>query len=137
MRPDILQTIDDPTREPDEPSAPDYKAMYEAAAARVAELEGTVASPRIPPDLESWLGLTEGDPDYRPLIAETIETLRQATAGKGRDRHARGRDYLDQPINVIPSLLGEAGIGFLIGRAMKKSEEALGLPHDRKVTGSR
>jgi hypothetical protein len=83
--------------------------------------------------LSEILEIDEGGPDYWPLIETAVEALRQATSGKGRERHARGRDYLSQPIIVIPTLLGDCGIGFLLGQAIKKAEEAVGLPHERKL----
>ena len=62
------------------------------------------------------------------------ETLRQMTRGKGRERHQRGRDFVDQPILVIPALLGgDIGLGGLLYQAMKKVEEASGLPHERRI----
>lgn len=83
--------------------------------------------------LAELLQIDAASPDFWPLVEITLDTLRQVTAGKGRDRHARGRDYVDQPINVIPTLLGELGLGFLIGQAMRKAEESVTMSHDRKV----
>lgn len=84
--------------------------------------------------LAKELGLDHASPDYWPLIGAAIETLKQATSGKGKERHARGRDFVDQPILALPRLLGEqAGLGGLAYQIMKKTEEALGLPKDRQI----
>ena len=80
------------------------------------------------------LGIEPGEPDSWPLVECTLETLRQVTRGKGRERHQRGRDFIDQPILVIPALLGgDIGLGGLLYQAMKKCEEASGLPHERRI----
>lgn len=80
------------------------------------------------------LGIEPTDPDCTPLITATIECLRQVTVGKGRERHQRGRPFVQQPILVIPRLLGgPAGLGALLYQVMKKAEEALGLPPERQI----
>lgn len=52
------------------------------------------------------LGIEPGEFDLWFFIDCALETLRQVTRGKGRERHQRGRDFIDQPILVIPALLG-------------------------------
>ena len=80
------------------------------------------------------LGIEPGEPDSWPLIECALETLRQVTRGKGRERHQRGRDFVDQPILAIPALLGgDIGLGGLLYQAMKKVEEASGLPYERRI----
>lgn len=72
--------------------------------------------------------------DYSRLVSTTIECLRQATAGKGRERHARGRGFDEQPIIVIPTLLGgRLGLGGLLYQAIKKIEEATGMEQPRMI----
>lgn len=84
--------------------------------------------------LAAHLGIEGGDPDSWPLVECALETLRQVTRGKGRERHQRGRDFVDQPILVIPALLGgEVGLGGLLYQAMKKCEESVKMPTDRRV----
>jgi hypothetical protein len=87
--------------------------------------------------LAEKLGVQPDDPNSKPLVNAAIACLRQVTAGKGKDRHQRGRDFVDQPIMVIPHLLSghsrQAGLGALLYQSIKKSEEAIGLPHDRMI----
>lgn len=54
----------------------------------------------------------------------------QATGGKGIDRHAGGRPWLEQPIIAIQEAVGG---GFALGQAMKKIQEAERLPRDRAL----
>lgn len=48
----------------------------------------------------------------------------QAAIGKGAERHADGKLFQDQPMQKIAE---RRGIGFILGQADKKSEEAQGL----------
>jgi len=65
-------------------------------------------------------------------LSDGYETLRdildaaykQASAGKGRERHANDKPFHDQPIMHIAR---KRGIGFPLGQADKKSEEAQGM----------
>lgn len=84
--------------------------------------------------LAAHLSIEPDDPDSWPLVECALETLRQVTRGKGRERHQRGRDFVDQPILVIPALLGGVvGLGGLLYQAMKKCEESVKLPHERMI----
>lgn len=84
--------------------------------------------------LAERLGVQHGDPDSMPLVDAAIECLRQVTVGKGRERHQRGRPFIEQPILVIPRLLGgDAGLGALLYQVMKKAEEAVALPEERQI----
>lgn len=49
----------------------------------------------------------------------------QAAYGKGRDRHANNKAFVDQPILSITRMVGD---GYPLGQAMKKAQEAHGLP---------
>lgn len=64
---------------------------------------------------------------YEPLAGILGEALNQAQAGKGKERHANGKAFLDQPIMEIGRMVG---IGYQTGQAMKKSQEAVGM-HNR------
>lgn len=64
---------------------------------------------------------------YEPLAGVLREALDQAQAGKGKERHANGKAFLDQPIMEIGRMVG---IGYQTGQAMKKSQEAVGM-HSR------
>lgn len=69
-------------------------------------------------------GVSDIHPDYAPLLAILEEAYTQASAGKGRVRHARGRPFDRQPILEIGRMVGS---GFAIGQAMKKAQEARGM----------
>ena len=57
----------------------------------------------------------------RDILDEAVE---QAAAGKGAERHANGRPFQQQPICATTRAVG---IGFPLGQAMKKAEEAAGM----------
>ena len=70
----------------------------------------------------TWLMV---EPGYEPLFSVLKAALDQAQAGKGKERHANGRAFVDQPILTLTRLYG---LGYPMGQAAKKSEEALRLP---------
>jgi len=94
-------------------------------------------------DIEEYIADVSGKP-YRPWGAkpkkeETYETLTtqykplkdvlkaaydQAASGKGKDRHANGKVFTEQPIMEIGRMVG---MGYQTGQAMKKSQEAGGM----------
>lgn len=62
---------------------------------------------------------------YEPLAAVLQEALRQASAGKGKERHARGDTPFDrQPIMEIGRQMGVGGPLFQVA---KKAQEARGM----------
>lgn len=61
---------------------------------------------------------------YRPLFETLMEAFRQASEGKGKERHGNGRPFLEQPIFTIAE---SHGAGFLTGQAVKKLCETPGL----------
>lgn len=63
-------------------------------------------------------------PGYEPLASVLQQALDQAQAGKGKERHANGRAFLDQPIMEIGRMVG---VGYQTGQAMKKAQEAMGM----------
>lgn len=63
-------------------------------------------------------------PGYEPLASVLQQALDQAQAGKGKERHANGRAFLDQPIMEIGRMVG---VGYQTGQAMKKAQEAVGM----------
>lgn len=68
---------------------------------------------------------------YQPLFRVLCDALNQSQAGKGKERHANGKPFLQQPIMEIGRMVGP---GYNIGQAMKKSQEAMRLPTtERKV----
>lgn len=61
---------------------------------------------------------------YDPLFVILCKALHQAQDGKGKERHAGDKPFLDQPIMGIGDLVG---IGFQTGQAIKKTVEAHGM----------
>jgi len=59
--------------------------------------------------------------DYAPLGEVITEAFKQASQGKGYERHGQGKDFLDQPIMAIGRMVGP---GYNTGQAMKKAQEA-------------
>jgi hypothetical protein len=62
----------------------------------------------------------EPGPDYSPLMDVLHSAFMQASGGKGKERHASSRGFMDQPIMHIT---GMVGLGFPTGQAMKKLQE--------------
>lgn len=58
--------------------------------------------------------------DYSALRRVLDDAFTQASDGKGRDRHADGEAFHDQPWSRITSAVG---LGFPLGQAAKKLEE--------------
>ncbi len=69
-------------------------------------------------------------PGYETLAEVLSRAFNQATAGKGKERHANDLPFDKQPMQTIAAA---HGVGFLTGQAAKKTQEAHGLPHDRAV----
>jgi hypothetical protein len=67
---------------------------------------------------------------YEKLDDVLARAYRQASAGKGVERHAAGEPFHEQPMQIISDLVG---VGFCIGQAIKKAHESQRLPHDRAV----
>lgn len=62
--------------------------------------------------------------DYAPLAAVLQEAYDQAASGKGKERHANDRAFVDQPILEIGRMCGP---GFNTGQSIKKQQEAMGM----------
>ncbi len=63
-------------------------------------------------------------PDYEALHRTLGLAYDQAAVGKGRQRHAKGQPFNKQPIMEIGRMVG---IGYPLGQAMKKAQEASGM----------
>ena len=61
---------------------------------------------------------------YESLHSVLSEALHQAQSGKGAERHANSKPFIDQPMQTIAE---RRGIGFLLGQVDKKTEEAQGM----------
>lgn len=68
-------------------------------------------------------------PGYRLLALILAEALSQAQDGKGKDRHASGEPFEEQPIVAINESLG-SNHGAIF-QAIKKARESSRLPRDR------
>ena len=66
--------------------------------------------------------------DYAPLRRVLELAYGQASGGKGRERHANGKPFNEQPIMEIARMVG---IGYQLGQVMKKAQEASRLPNER------
>ena len=84
--------------------------------------------------VETYLHGAERAHDYSSLRRVLELAYKQASEGKGKERHADGRAFEDQPIMVIQTLLGEKGLGYTLGQIMKKAQEASRMPHDKATT---
>lgn len=67
---------------------------------------------------------------YEPLGTELLNAYVQASAGKGKERHANNKPFDRQPILEVGRIVGHA---FAAGQAMKKIGEASQM-HDRGLT---
>lgn len=67
---------------------------------------------------------------YEPLRAVLAEALDQASEGKGKERHADGKPFLEQP---IMDLGRKYGAGFLCGQADKRVREAFNCEDDERA----
>jgi len=61
---------------------------------------------------------------YAPLKSVLKLAYQQSASGKGKDRHANGKPFLEQPIMEIGRMVG---MGYQTGQAMKKAQEAGGM----------
>ena len=61
---------------------------------------------------------------YEPLKRVLRLAYSQASTGKGKDRHANGKAFNDQPIMEIGRMVGMA---YQTGQAIKKAQESHGM----------
>lgn len=61
---------------------------------------------------------------YETLSDVLLRAFDQAAKGKGAERHADNKPFDDQPMQHIAR---RRGVGFILGQADKKSEEAQGM----------
>ena len=66
--------------------------------------------------------------DYDPLSRVLLLAYEQAASGKGKERHANSKPFDKQPIMEIARMVG---VGYQLGQAMKKAQEASRLPNER------
>lgn len=71
------------------------------------------------------------DPNYTTLRAVLDEAYAQAATGKGKERHAGGQPFEDQPMQVISDMLGSNdGMAY---QAIKKIREGLSMPEPERT----
>lgn len=63
-------------------------------------------------------------PGYEDLATVLSLAYDQSANGKGKERHANGKHFADQPIMEIGRMVGA---GYPLGQAMKKAQEARGM----------
>lgn len=71
---------------------------------------------------------------YRPLKDVLKAAYAQASTGKGKDRHANGKPFMEQPIMEIGRMVG---MGYQTGQAMKKAQEAGGMVQRQQFDAAR
>jgi hypothetical protein len=70
-------------------------------------------------------------PGYESLIAVLNMALDQSAAGKGKERHAQGQPFEDQPMQRISQLLNSAeGMRYQV---MKKTQESARMEKDAAI----
>lgn len=91
----------------------------------------------LPAPLSNVVGFRDylsGIQGYGPLEDVLAEAAQQAAYGKGKERHANGKPFTQQPILEITR---SVGIGFPTGQICKKTQEAIGMvargKHDSAV----
>jgi hypothetical protein len=62
--------------------------------------------------------------DYAPLRGVLDAAYNQSAHGKGKVRHANAKPFTQQPIMEIGRMVG---LGYQLGQAMKKAQEAGGM----------
>jgi hypothetical protein len=68
--------------------------------------------------------------NYTTLNKVLVQAVKQAADGKGRERHSSGERFEEQPICVITRWVG---LGFPLGQAVKKCQEAARLSTEKAV----
>lgn len=61
---------------------------------------------------------------YERLATVLLAAYHQAASGKGKERHANDLPFHEQPMQQIAR---RRGLGFILGQADKKTEEAQGM----------
>ena len=79
-------------------------------------------------ELDPTLDILDPVPGYESLQLVLKLAYEQAAQGKGKERHAGGRVFDNQPIMTIPSTMGGiAGLGGLAYQVNKKTTEAVNM----------
>jgi hypothetical protein len=69
-------------------------------------------------------------PGYESLARVLRAAYAQAADGKGKERHAGGQPFDEQPMQTIASMVG---LGFPLGQAIKKIQESQRMDRDAAV----
>ena len=113
-------------------------AHFDSKGQIIAGHDSEVGSKRTPAQFADLIGPRPDDgfavtldADGYYSLAEVMQrAFEQASAGKGRERHANALPFDQQPMQTIAA---QVGIGFLLGQAFKKAQESQSLPHERGV----
>lgn len=84
----------------------------------------------VPPDFGSYSIKSESpthvsypqQPDYAPLQAVLDRAFQRASAGKGKERHANGKDFKDQYIILGGKMFGIGGHLYQIGKKIEECQ---------------
>jgi hypothetical protein len=110
-----------------QPSVAERLALKEAGIildTRLADLSFAKAAEAVGPNGAEFLIPASLD-GYRSLSDVLARAFDQAAAGKGAERHGQGQPFDEQPMQQLIRLYG---IGFALGQAAKKAQEAQRLP---------
>jgi hypothetical protein len=69
--------------------------------------------------------ITNCPPEYKSLAVVLCAALHQAAHGKGKERHAKPGEHFEN--QKICEITRRVGLGYPLGQAIKKAEEATGL----------
>lgn len=89
--------------------------------------KGTLPAMKEGHEIEHGVAVIHG---YEDLHQVLVRALDQAQQGKGKERHADGKPFSEQPMQQLIALYGH---GFALGQAGKKMQEAQRLPVDAAV----
>lgn len=96
-------------------------AMSEVPNILGSETAAADLLPSFLPDAAVPVHVVDG---YEDLFGELITALDQCQKGKGKQRHANERPFLQQPIMTMSRMMGPGGPA---QQVMKKTQEAVGM----------
>jgi len=96
----------------------------------VERLAGLMGAPANDNCTSEGFAVTMDAMGYSSLARVLGRAFEQAARGKGKERHAGELPFDQQPMQTLCCLYG---VGFALGQAAKKTQEAQRLPRDRAV----
>ena len=78
------------------------------------------------------------DEDYRSLAGILVEAYQQAQSGKGKERHANGLPFEDQPMQAISGMLdSDKGMAYQACKKIVEATNMQSLPaFEREILGA-